>query len=698
MDFKSLLPLLFLFAETLAGVAVPALKPAPRPIALAPRQASTACTITPTALFPDLCSANLNGASVTYSGMPPESSTAASGAPADPTPTCSMQKEDPSEGINSPYCICAQGTMTSTAALLTLPSTAMYTASCDYPTMPGAAAIVTPTNALGPPTTDTAVCEVCTLYAINGADCTRIPNCTPQAAAATVQAGTSPVHVGTLTGSALYTSVSSALESLCPPVTGTTVQSCVETDQVTIGGIDYVEDDVLQRDGKFIVKVASSSYNYTSLRDAMINSAATTAQYSAAGKNCYNMSYVQYEVKKRDIESSFPLVERVGVGDEPIKLDMYVCNAGAFAGVQYFDRYWRDQLNPGASDYLDVEFSFQVGPGGKFQCDFIQALTDALAVVEPEFAVEDVALGEELQAICQSAVDGVNGLTGRSTGSWKRDILSRDQAANSYKKLVPASSERSLRARTVFSGMDSLVLMLYNNAPKSNKVGAGAPAGVYNLDKDTSGVYTTDECYGCTAVVLLSGKTVIIQHFIETPFQSSSSDTNWLNTVINPLESTLLANKDALGENPFVAIFTPWVRAPIQPPTPEGSNTPPPEIPGVFKYKPRIVGSNSIMASIKGDFPNLAAEIMIGYTVLAAPDPGFDDSAAGKIVVEWKAPNTECADSAGLGTLNLYSEGNWNQMIHVDDQGEVVNVNDGSPSVCSLAADDALDDGNGANS
>ena len=487
MAFKSLLPLVFLFAETLAGVAVPALKPAP--IALAPRQASTACTITPTASFPNLCSANLNGASVTYSVMPPEGSAAASGAPAGPTPTCSMQDEDPSAGINSPYCVCAQGTMTTTAALLTLPSTVMYTASCDYPTMPGAAAIVTPTNALGPATTNTAVCQVCTPYAIDEADCTTIPNCTPQAAAATVQAGTSPVHVGTLTGSALYTSVSSALESLCPPVTGTTVQSCVETDQVTIRGIDYVEDDELQRDGEFIVKVASSSYNYTSLRDAMINSAATTAQYSAAGKNCYNMSYVQFEGKKRDLESSLPLVERLVGGDDVITLDMYVCNAGAFAGVQYFDPYWRDQPTPGASDYLDVEFSFQVGPGGQFLCDFIEALTDALALVEPEFAVEDVELGEELQAICQSAEDAVNGLTGRSSGSWKRDILPKDQAANSYNKLVPASSKRSLRTRMVSNGMDTLVQNLYNSAPLSNKVAAGAPAGVFSLDAGTSGVY-----------------------------------------------------------------------------------------------------------------------------------------------------------------------------------------------------------------
>ncbi|KAL9071734.1 MAG: hypothetical protein Q9161_003998 [Pseudevernia consocians] len=684
MALRSLLPLVILLAETVAGVAVPPLKPAP--VAIAPRQASTACTITPTAVFPILCSTNLNGDSVTYSVMPPEGSVAATSAPAGPTPTCSMQDQDPSEGIDSAYCVCVQGTTTASAALLTLPTTVIATASCDYSTMPGGAAVVSPTNALGPATTNTAVCQVCTPYAVNGADCTTIPNCQPQAAAATVQAGTSPVHVGTLTGSALYTSVSSALESLCPPVTGTSVQSCSETDQVTIGGIEYVEEDELQRDGEFIVKVATSSYNQTSLRDAMINSAALTAQYSAAGKNCYNMSYVQFDGKKRDLESSFSLVERLGGGDEPITLDMHVCNAGAYAGVQYFDPYWRDQQTPGASDYLDVTYSFQVGPGGQFLCDFIELLTDALAVVEPEFAVEDVELGEELQAICQEAEDAVNSLTGRSTGSWKRDIMPKDQAAELYQKSIPASSEHSLRTRMVSNGMDTLVLDLYSDAPQSNKVAAGAPAGVFTLDAGTSAVYTTVECYGCTAVVLFSGKTVIIQHFIQTPFDSSSSDSTWLNTVINPLESTMLANKAALGENPFVAIFSPW----SIPPTSNAA--------GIFKYKSRLLGDNSIMASINGDFPNLAAQEMIGYRVLAAPDPDFDDTAAGKIVVEWKAPNSPCAYSAGIGTLNLYAESSWYLQVHVNDQGEVVNVGGSSPSVCSLAADDAVDDGNGANS
>jgi hypothetical protein len=66
--------------------------------------------------------------------------------------------------------------------------------------MPGGAAAVTPTLDLGPAITNTALCQVCTPYANNEDASIKLPNCLPGAAAASVQAGSSPVHVGTLTG------------------------------------------------------------------------------------------------------------------------------------------------------------------------------------------------------------------------------------------------------------------------------------------------------------------------------------------------------------------------------------------------------------------------------------------------------------------------------------------------------------------
>ena len=62
------------------------------------------------------------------------------------------------------------------------------------------------------------------------------------------------------------------------------------TDQtVKIDGIWYKdpEDDELNKAGQLEVKVTVGQHNATSLRNAMINSAALTAMQSATGGNCY---------------------------------------------------------------------------------------------------------------------------------------------------------------------------------------------------------------------------------------------------------------------------------------------------------------------------------------------------------------------------------------------------------------------------
>ena len=53
---------------------------------------------------------------------------------------------------------------------------------------------------------------------------------------------------------------------------------------------------------------------------------------------------------------------------------------------------------PSAVDYIAVHWDFHV-VGGEFICEIIQDLIDGLAAIEPESAVEDVDLGEEIQAI-----------------------------------------------------------------------------------------------------------------------------------------------------------------------------------------------------------------------------------------------------------------------------------------------------------
>lgn len=42
------------------------------------------------------------------------------------------------------------------------------------------------------------------------------------------------------------------------------------------------------------------------------------------------------------------------------------CNTVGFAGVQYFNPYWRVQPQPSASDWIDARWEFETGPNGDF--------------------------------------------------------------------------------------------------------------------------------------------------------------------------------------------------------------------------------------------------------------------------------------------------------------------------------------------
>lgn len=57
------------------------------------------------------------------------------------------------------------------------------------------------------------------------------------------------------------------------------------TDVATVKGITCVADGSLLADGEFVVWVRQ--YNLTSLRDALIKSAATTAKFSTTDKKSY---------------------------------------------------------------------------------------------------------------------------------------------------------------------------------------------------------------------------------------------------------------------------------------------------------------------------------------------------------------------------------------------------------------------------
>lgn len=80
-----------------------------------------------------------------------------------------------------------------------------------------------------------------------------------------------------------------------------------------------------------------------------------------------------------------------------------LCNSGWFASVLYFSPYWKVAQNPGPSDFIDAAWEFEVGPGGDFGCEFLADLTEELIAIEPEFAVGDIELAEEIRAFCTQA-------------------------------------------------------------------------------------------------------------------------------------------------------------------------------------------------------------------------------------------------------------------------------------------------------
>lgn len=330
-----------------------------------------------------------------------------------PTPSCILHEQDPDQGITQAFCLCGG---TATLSPLSVASTGHQSDSCAYTTIPATAEETVTTLA----STYTKNCQACAQVGFNAPSCTKVPQCTPTSAQVTVQAGSSGVHVGTLTGTALYTSVSSALDKLCPTVTQSKSFTSCSTGTVKIPHIQYINSGRLDDNGELEIKVQASSYNSTSLRDAIIKSAALTAQKGSELRNsCSNKTYTV--IFERDLlppsriwsrRSSLPPTF-VRDRPDPIQTQGVFCNTTAFAGVGYFSPEWRQAQNPGAEAYIDATWEFQREAGGDLLCDivrdFIDDLEIAVAAIAPEFVAGDAALAPDVQAFIDSQCCGGGG-------------------------------------------------------------------------------------------------------------------------------------------------------------------------------------------------------------------------------------------------------------------------------------------------
>lgn len=115
----------------------------------------------------------------------------------------------------------------------------------------------------------------------------------PPSVTATIATATH-VNVGTLTGAALYTSVSNALETLCPTPSNNAYTSC-NNNSISIPDVVYWSGNDAEggddtSNGDLQVTVPLSSYNSSDLRSAMIQSVALATNTSAQGSSCYNLT------------------------------------------------------------------------------------------------------------------------------------------------------------------------------------------------------------------------------------------------------------------------------------------------------------------------------------------------------------------------------------------------------------------------
>lgn len=115
-------------------------------------------------------------------------------------------------------------------------------------------------------------CQVCTIVGPNEDNCSPLPSslsCTPQKSSTVLTADTSGVTVGTLTGSALYSAITSGLDQVCqvPPNNGaTSAYTCTETATATLApDVIYYDTGVgeaqFKFDGSLTLQVTEANYD-----------------------------------------------------------------------------------------------------------------------------------------------------------------------------------------------------------------------------------------------------------------------------------------------------------------------------------------------------------------------------------------------------------------------------------------------------
>ncbi|KAF2201339.1 hypothetical protein GQ43DRAFT_480789 [Delitschia confertaspora ATCC 74209] len=341
-------------------------------------------------------------------------------------PSCSLQQQDPDQGINKRGCVCG----TTTLPLLTVKDATRDEQSCSYTALPS-------TKVANPITiathTWTQNCQACTLVGgiADAEHCTSVPNCTPTATAKpfAIFLSNNSLPVGNEDnkdgGAALRKEVYDKLKALCPD----NAKSCDSKKDAELkniptivkGGIEY---------GTLKFTIQDSSYGSTSERDRMLAAAVSSWERSLS-KSCEDVEYeyeadptesgcghgpadkrtlqarAEYQMRKRALEDleqrspkPMPICDMCLPPVEKCKDKARMC-----AGP--------DHINPvfagkgGAYDnHMNIQLGFHFGQGGgdafsKFICEaIIEGLTDLAMAVAPELVGPELVAELDFESLC----------------------------------------------------------------------------------------------------------------------------------------------------------------------------------------------------------------------------------------------------------------------------------------------------------
>ncbi|KAI9649087.1 hypothetical protein NHQ30_001654 [Ciborinia camelliae] len=397
---------------------------------------------TPLPNLPNLCTAEISLPPYTPAYTAGTSLTSASSSAPTGPPICENQADPDNDGPD--YCYCSQGTLTTQVAPVTGSG-----GPCPWTALPITGAGPKPTFT-PPPGTNTALysytagydviaCQSSIVSMTNNVEVTSCKGLTytiSELPHATVQVGSSTQNVGTLSSAALYTAVSNALTSVCPPPSAGSSTYCTASATITgvsytfnetvaeykkrdtggvFGNIDSAKANVARReetshiekrldiplpinekvtviksDGELVISVPTSNYTSQGILNSMIVLAASTFASSASGKAC-----ATFLNRKAD-----------GIATRDTAPSTLLCGATHFAGVEYTN--WAlDSGEPAA--YLGVELDFQQGMSELldmvFECEeLVNGILEIVGTIFPEIAPLELDSEEFVAAGCEAAM------------------------------------------------------------------------------------------------------------------------------------------------------------------------------------------------------------------------------------------------------------------------------------------------------